>query len=114
MTLPNLIPTPSPNNIALDRFYCNMVNESLECGQFPKGMTCGVIPLLFKQGNRMRLANWRPIILLNATYKIFVKALKRYLQRFWEEVTDNDQTAILPLHVFWDNTCLRMNQYSLK
>ena len=44
--------------------FTTMVNESLECGRIPKGVTSGRIPLLFKQGNRLRLTNWRPTVAL--------------------------------------------------
>jgi hypothetical protein len=44
--------------------FTTMVNESLECGCFPKGDTSGLNSLLFKQGKRWRLTNWQRTIAL--------------------------------------------------
>ena len=55
--------------------FAQMVNESLACDRFSKGVTRGLIALLAKEGDRSRLTNWRPITLLNATYKIFAMVL---------------------------------------
>lgn len=54
-----------------------VVDESLARGRFSNDITRGLIVLLFKGGDRLRLTNWRPITLLNTTYKIFIKALQR-------------------------------------
>jgi hypothetical protein len=44
--------------------FTTMVNESLECGCFPKGVTSGLNSLWFKQGKRWRLTNWQSTIAL--------------------------------------------------
>lgn len=56
--------------------YCRMVQDSLHTGRFPKGVTKGLITLIPKSGDRKLLNNWRPITLLNVSYKIYAKALQ--------------------------------------
>ena len=53
--------------------------------------------LVFKERDRLKLTNWRPIMLLNTTYKIFAKALHKLLQPLLVEVIDSDQTTFLML-----------------
>lgn len=84
--------------------FTRMVNESLEEERFPKGLTKGRIALLFKDGDCSSLTNWRPITLLNTTYKIFAKALQQRLQPLLVEVID--QTAFLLLQFMLDNILL--------
>ena len=74
-----------------------MVNELLVRDQYPNGVTRGRIILLVKEGDRLNLTNWQPIMNLNTTYKIFAKALQQQLQRLLLEEINNDQTIFLPL-----------------
>lgn len=108
--------SPGPDGLTAEFFqsywsfmcdnFTRMVNESLARGRFPNGVTRGKIALLFKEGDHSRLTNWRPITLLNITYKIFAKALQRRLQPLLVEVIDSDQTAFLPLRFILDNILL--------
>ncbi|GBG65307.1 hypothetical protein CBR_g50347 [Chara braunii] len=51
-------------------------NKVLEGGKLGKGMTHGVIAVLFKKGDdKADVKNWRPISLLNVSYKILAKSL---------------------------------------
>lgn len=47
-----------------------MVQQSTQNGKFSLGVTSGMIALLHKGGERKALTNWRPITLLNLSYKI--------------------------------------------
>ena len=49
-------------------------------------MIVGLIILLHKGGNRSLLSNWRPIMLLNMTYKIFAKTLQMELHPILMEI----------------------------
>lgn len=86
--------------------FTTMVNRSLTRGWYPWGVTWGLTALLFKEGHRLRLTNWRPITLLNTTYKIFAKALQRRLQPLLVEVIDSGQIAFLPLWSILNNILL--------
>jgi hypothetical protein len=60
-------------------------------------MNHGLITLLPKGGDTEALGNWRPITLLNVSYKILAKALQRRLQFLLPNVISDDQSAFLPL-----------------
>jgi exonuclease III len=72
--------------------------------RLPAEMMQGCIVLLYKgQGDREDLANYRPITLLNADYKLIAKA---YAMRFGgpaATVVDDTQTAFLPGAWIGDN-----------
>jgi hypothetical protein len=69
-------------------------------------MTERLITLLHKGVGCSLLNNWRPITLLNLTYKIFAKALQIRLQPILREVIDHDQSAFLPMRFILDNIFL--------
>lgn len=56
-----------------------MVNEFLGHDRFPNGVTCDLIAFLFKEGDRLKFMNWRPITILNTTYKIYAKTFQSHL-----------------------------------
>jgi len=66
--------------------YTKMLIQSIDQGRLPTGMTSGVITLLFKEGDRANLSNWRPITLLNVSYKVLAKSLQLRLQSIFQEV----------------------------
>jgi len=72
-------------NLINDAFF-DMIQSSISQGSLPIGMTLGTITLFFKAGDRANLANWRPITLLNASYKIEAKALQIRLQHLLHDV----------------------------
>jgi hypothetical protein len=63
----------------------------------------GLITLLHKGGDRLPLGNYRPITLLNSTYKIYAKCLQRRLKPVLAEVISPDQKAFLPKRYILDN-----------
>jgi hypothetical protein len=66
-------------------------------------MTRGMLVLLHKSGNRESLNNWRPISLLNVSYKIYAKMLQKRLQILLTNVISEDQSAFLPTRSILDN-----------
>jgi hypothetical protein len=62
--------------------------------------------LLAKGGPRNTLNSWRPITLLNMSYKVFAKTLQLRLQPILMEVISPDQSAFLPLRFILDNIFL--------
>jgi len=87
--------------------YTSMLQESILQGRFPTSMTSGVIALIFKKGDKTNLSNWRPITLLNITYKILAKTLQVRLQNLLKDVISLDQSAFLPLRYILDNVLLQ-------
>jgi hypothetical protein len=84
-----------------------MINDSIQRGCFPESMNHGLIALLHKGGEREGLGNWRPITLLNNSYKIVAKVLQRRLQPHLPDVIDEDQTAFLSLRYILDNVLVQ-------
>ncbi|GBG71048.1 hypothetical protein CBR_g8347 [Chara braunii] len=72
-----------------------LYNKVLVGGKPGKGMTHGVIAVLFKKGDKTELKNWRPISLLNVSYKILAKTLARILSKFLPELVEQDQGAFV-------------------
>jgi len=61
--------------------YLHMILEGVLTNSIQLSITRGVISLLHKGGDRAKLKNWRPITLLNVSYKLYTKALQiRYNQ----------------------------------
>ena len=59
----------------------NVYQDSFNKGILPECMWLGVVTLLEKKGkDRMELANWRPITLLNVDYKILTKTFSQRLK----------------------------------
>ena len=67
--------SPGPDGIVLEFYkvfwnmleaeYIVMINESIQEGRLPPGVTQGKIAFLHKGGDRHALTNWKPITLLN-------------------------------------------------
>ena len=66
----------------------------------------GIIPLVFKKGNRILVKNWKPITLLTTDYKILAKALGNHLQRVLSLIVHRDQTASVKGLMINDNVRL--------
>jgi exonuclease III len=108
--------SPGPDGLILEFYkefwqligeeYLSMVQLSIQTGKFPPGVTTGMIALLHKGGERKALTNWRPITLLNLSYKIFAKALQLRLQPILSEIIGCEQSAFLPLRFILDNILL--------
>jgi hypothetical protein len=86
--------------------YHAMLLHSYAKGALPTSVTEGLISLLHKGGGRTTLNNWRPITLLNVTYKIFAKALQIRLQPILMEFISPDQSSFLPMRFILDNIFL--------
>jgi hypothetical protein len=88
--------SPGPDGISTEFYYrfwdligdefTEMVLCSIFQGHLPGGMTSVTIALLFKSGDRTDLSNWRPITLLNVSYKVVAKSLQIRLQKLLKDV----------------------------
>ncbi|GBG66829.1 hypothetical protein CBR_g70707 [Chara braunii] len=80
-----------------------LYNEVLVGGKLGKGMTHGVIAVLFKKGDKADIRNWRPISLLNVSYKILAKSLARKLARYLPELVAPDRGAFVQGRSIFNN-----------
>lgn len=83
--------------------YLKMIREAISSNRLPPDMNCGVLALLHKGNSRCKLTNWRPIALLNVSYKLFAKVLQLRLQPILYEINSDDQSAFLPHRFILDN-----------
>jgi len=84
-----------------------MVQESKSQGHLSLEMTFGTISLIFKAGDHADLSNWRPLTLLNVSYKIVAKALQTRIQMLLREVISPEQTTFLPSRHILSNILLQ-------
>ena len=66
----------------------------------------GVITLIYKKGDRTKLANWRPVSLLTTDYKILTKVLANRLTTVLPTLIHTDQTACVRGRTINDNVSL--------
>jgi hypothetical protein len=76
--------------------FTTMIIQAIESSRLLPGMTKGLIALLLKDGDLEYLSNWRPITLLNSSYKIFAKVLHLQLQALLPDIIHEDQSAFFP------------------
>jgi hypothetical protein len=114
--------SPGPDGITVEFYrslwpvfgeeYLAMLQTAISRGSLPHGVTEGLIVLLHKGGARSSLNNWRPITLLNVSYKLFTKVLQMRLQPVLMELISPDQSAFLPMRYILDNIFLTQETIS--
>ncbi|GBG63799.1 hypothetical protein CBR_g39580 [Chara braunii] len=72
-----------------------LYNRVLEGHPLTEDMCRGVITLLYKKGDKTNIRNWRPISLLNVSYKILAKTLARRLAAILPGLVGADQGAFM-------------------
>ena len=87
----------------------NVFNECFEIGQLSLTQRTGAITLLYKKGDVLNTANWRPITLLCCDYKIATKALCNRLLNVIGLVVSPDQSCGIPGQFMGENVCLLQN-----
>ena len=71
--------------------------DSFSKGNLPESLMTGVVTLLEKKGkDRLELANWRPITLLNVDYKLLTKTLGQRLKILLPSLINKDQNGFTP------------------
>ena len=108
--------SPGPDGIILEFFkefwtliggdYLEMITAAIKNGKLLPLDTKALIALLYKEGERKQMTNWRSIILLNVGYKIYTKALQLRLQPVLMELISHDQSAFLSMRLILDNIVL--------
>ena len=69
------------------------INESYRKGIMSYSQRKGIITLIFKNGERENLQNWRPITLLNIDYKLIATVLSNRLQKVLHTLISEDQVG---------------------
>lgn len=59
----------------IDNEFAQMIHQAITDGAHSFGMTHGLVVLILEDGDLEQLPNWRPISLLNTSYKILYKVL---------------------------------------
>lgn len=81
---------------ALQDMYFESIMYSLDTGSLSEEQKVGIVTLIPKKAqDRLQLANWRPITLLNSDFKIFSKALANRIQSCIKDVVSPDQTGFI-------------------
>jgi len=81
------------------RAFTAMLNVETTSASINKGL----ITLIPKTGDRARLINWRPIILLGSTYKILAKTLAGRIQSALTHIIRPNQTGFVEGRSILDN-----------
>ena len=83
--------------------------KSFSAGILPECLRTGVITLIEKKGkDRLDIANWRPITLLNADYKLLTKTLGQRLKKVLPNLIHKDQNGFIPGgSIFFSNHTVR-------
>ncbi|GBG77670.1 hypothetical protein CBR_g24116 [Chara braunii] len=104
--------SPGVDGLTMEFYVANWVifgphlvelyNQILVGGRLGKGMTQGVIALLFKKGDKTDIRNWRPIS-LNVSYKILAKALAHRLAKYLPKLVEGDQGTFVQGRSIFNN-----------
>ena len=77
-----------------------------EQDRLPPGLHEGVITLIFKAGDKLDPANYRPITLLNTDYRLLAKVLANRLKLHLPAIISREQTAFIPGRNMGENVML--------
>ena len=87
----------------------DVYKEAFGNGILPDTMRSGVVTLLDKKGkDRLDIANWRPITLLNTDYKLLTKTLSQRLKKILPSLVHSDQNGFVPGgNIFYSSHTIR-------
>ena len=81
--------------------------EAYDCGCLSDLITMGTITCIPKAGKlRNTLKNWRPLTLLNGSYKLLSSMIAERLKSVLETIINNDQTGFISNRFIGENTRL--------
>ena len=75
--------------------FVEVISEIFSSNQLADSQYKGIITLLYKNGEREDIKNWRPITLLNVDYKIVSKILANRLKQVLPKIIDSDQKGFV-------------------
>ena len=91
----------------IKHFFMQMVMESVQDNVLPKTLSEGILTLVPKPNRpRSEIKSYRPITLLNVSYKIIAAAVARRFKKVLPSVIDKDQTGFMSGRFIGDNTRL--------
>lgn len=67
------------------RPIAHLINRSFECGIFPQSFKTTIITPIYKQGDKLSVANYRPISLTTSFAKVYEKILHKRLTSFFNK-----------------------------
>ena len=73
----------------------DVYNECFDEGQLTDSLNLSVISLIFKDGDKTHIENYRPISLSNTDYKILAFVMANRVQNVIGNIIDTDQTAYI-------------------
>lgn len=88
-----------------EEFY-NVYLEGIETGSLGVIINQGLIKLIPKEKQEDSINGWRPITLLNTSYKIIAKALSKRIKPITQEIVRSEQTSFLGGKFILDNLIL--------
>jgi hypothetical protein len=83
--------------------FAKVLNLALRESKFPTTWQQSVVVLLPKKGERNQLQNWRPISLICADAKIFIRLLATRVNEVLPHLIDVHQTGFMPERFIADN-----------
>ena len=91
----------------LKTFFFKMVNECVGTGILPITLREGILTLVPKPNRpRSEIKSYRPITLLNVSYKIIAAAVANRIKSVLPSIIDKDQTGFMKGRFIGDNTWL--------
>ena len=79
----------------IENEFMEVIKEIEVCKTLCDSMYRGIIALLYKNGDRDVILNWRPITLLNIDYKVIAKIYAERLKTVLPYIIGNDQKACI-------------------
>ena len=85
------------------RDYVEMINEIFNLETMSPSQRQAILTLLYKDGEKEKIGNWRPISLLNTDYKILTKAIANRLRDKLKTIIHPDQTCGIKGRLIFEN-----------
>ena len=79
------------------------LNSAMICGNLSESQSEAIITLLYKNGERDDIKNWRPISLLNLDYKILTKCIASRIRKVIDVIIGKHQTCGVPGRSIFEN-----------
>ncbi len=87
----------------LGEAFTDLLNACHDIGELPESMRLAILILLYKDGLKDELKNWRPISLLNTDYKAMARVLSNRMRKVIGSVIRPDQTCGVPGRFIHEN-----------
>jgi len=92
--------------ISISSILQSIFNDIEKHGIEDEAYTKGIMSLIFKKKDRMKIENYRPITLLETDYKIHTKTMANKLGRVCQDLIHKDQAGFVPGRSLFDHTRL--------